>query len=131
MLQTSRGLSNTFKYTISQLNNQLLSKNHISIGKELSFILNLDIGDNVTLMSSSGLETIIGNLPKQKTFFSLTPSGAGVSFSLSLSYLSSVFFHFWLEEGGRRGKGFGGLEKVQLKEVITTKTEESFLGLIL
>ena len=49
-------------------NNKILSKNHISIGKELSFNLNLEIGDNVTLMSSAGVETIIGNLPKQKTF---------------------------------------------------------------
>ena len=45
-----------------------LKNNHISIGKELSFTLNLKIGDNITLMSSSGIETIIGNLPKQKTF---------------------------------------------------------------
>ena len=45
-----------------------LSKNFISIGKELSFDLNLKIGDNITLMSSSGVETIIGSLPKQKTF---------------------------------------------------------------
>ena len=43
-------------------------QNNISIGKELSFTLNLDIGDKVTLMSSAGVETIIGNLPKQKTF---------------------------------------------------------------
>ena len=50
-------------------NNKILSKNHISIGKELSFTLDLDIGDSVTLMSSTGVETIIGNLPKQKTFF--------------------------------------------------------------
>ena len=49
-------------------NNEILSKNYISIGKELSFTLNLDIGDNVTLMSSAGMQTIIGNLPKQKTF---------------------------------------------------------------
>ena len=49
-------------------NNEILSKNYISIGKELSFTLNLDIGDSVTLMSSVGVETIIGNLPKQKTF---------------------------------------------------------------
>ena len=49
-------------------NNKILSKNQISIGKELSFNLNLDIGDTVTLMSSAGVETIIGNLPKQKTF---------------------------------------------------------------
>ena len=49
-------------------NNRILSDNYISIGKELSFTLDLDIGDNVTLMSSVGMETIIGNLPKQKTF---------------------------------------------------------------
>ena len=45
-----------------------LKKNYISIGKELSFSLNVKIGDNITIMSSSGVETIIGNLPKQKTF---------------------------------------------------------------
>ncbi len=50
------------------LKNKFLSKNNISIGKELSFTLGLKIGDNVTLMSSSGIETIVGNLPKQKTF---------------------------------------------------------------
>ena len=49
-------------------NNHILKKNYISIGKELSFTLDLNIGDSVTLMSSSGIETIIGNLPKQKTF---------------------------------------------------------------
>ena len=40
----------------------------ISIGSELSFSLNLKIGDEITLMSPSGLQTIIGNMPKQKTF---------------------------------------------------------------
>ena len=49
-------------------NNKILSKNHLSIGKELSFTLDLDVGDSITLMSSAGVETIIGNLPKQKTF---------------------------------------------------------------
>ena len=49
-------------------NNEILSGNFLSIGKELSFTLDLEIGDNVTLMSSAGVETIIGNLPKQKTF---------------------------------------------------------------
>ncbi len=45
-----------------------LIKNYISIGKELSFTLGLKIGDDITIMSSSGIETIIGNLPKKKTF---------------------------------------------------------------
>tara|TARA_Y100000591_G_scaffold136389_1_gene116976 strand:+ start:693 stop:1925 length:1233 start_codon:yes stop_codon:yes gene_type:complete len=48
--------------------NKTLQKNFVSIGKELSFSLDLEIGDNITIMSSSGVETIIGNLPKQKTF---------------------------------------------------------------
>ena len=45
-----------------------LIKNYISIGKELSFTLGLKIGDDITIMSSTGVETIIGSLPKQKTF---------------------------------------------------------------
>ena len=53
---------------ISSGNNEILLKNYISIGRELSFTLNLDIGDSVTIMSTAGVETIIGNLPKQKTF---------------------------------------------------------------
>ena len=54
-----------------------LSDNYISIGKELSFTLGLKIGDDVSIMSSSGVETIIGNLPKKKTFtvISLFESG--------------------------------------------------------
>ena len=60
---------------IGQRNN--LVKNYISIGKELSFTLGLKIGDDVTIMSSTGVETIIGNLPKKKKFtvFSLFESG--------------------------------------------------------
>ena len=54
-----------------------LVQNNISIGKELSFTLDVKIGDSITLMSSSGVETLIGNLPKQKTFIvsSLFESG--------------------------------------------------------
>ena len=47
--------------------NQLL-ENSISIGKELSFNLGLSVGDRVSIMSPVGIETIIGSLPKQKTF---------------------------------------------------------------
>jgi len=47
--------------------NQLI-KNYISIGKELSFNLNLEVGDRISIMSPSGIETIIGNLPKQEIF---------------------------------------------------------------
>ena len=47
--------------------NQLI-KNSISIGKELSFNLNLSVGDRISIMSPVGIETIIGSLPKQETF---------------------------------------------------------------
>ena len=49
-------------------NQNKLVKNYISIGKELSFTLDLKVGDDITLMSSAGIETIIGSLPKQKKF---------------------------------------------------------------
>ena len=49
-------------------NSKNLIKNYISIGKELSFDLNLEVGDKISIMSSAGIQTIIGNLPKQETF---------------------------------------------------------------
>ncbi len=45
-----------------------LDKNSISIGNELSFSLDINIGDEITILSPSGVETIIGSMPKQKTF---------------------------------------------------------------
>ena len=49
-------------------NSNDLDLNNISIGRELSISLNIKIGDKITIMSSSGIETIIGSLPKQQTF---------------------------------------------------------------
>ena len=49
-------------------NSKQLVKNYISIGRELSFNLNLQLGDRISIMSSSGIETIIGSLPKQEIF---------------------------------------------------------------
>ncbi len=68
---------------------QTLRKNYISIGKELSFTLDLEIGDSVSLMSSSGVETIIGNLPKQKTFYvsSIFDSGM-VEFDNNIAFIN-------------------------------------------
>ena len=70
-------------------NRNNLSKNFISIGKELSFTLNLDIGDDITIMSSSGIETIIGNIPKQKTFtvVSIFESGL-VDFDNNIAFIN-------------------------------------------
>jgi len=60
-------------------NKNNLTKNYISIGKELSFTLGLKIGDDLTIMSSSGVETIIGNLPKKKTFTVLSLFESGLA----------------------------------------------------
>ncbi len=78
-----------FNNNISKSNSEILSKNHIVIGKELSFILDLNIGDSVTLMSSSGIETIIGNLPKQKTFLvsSIFESGL-IDFDSNIAFIN-------------------------------------------
>ncbi len=68
-----------------------LSNNFISISKELSFSLNLEIGDEITLMSSSGVQTIIGNLPKQKKFtiVSLFDSGV-IDFDNNVAFINLV-----------------------------------------
>ena len=45
-----------------------ISYNHISIGKELSFILDVNIGDKISIISPSSVLSIAGSLPKQKSF---------------------------------------------------------------
>ena len=81
-----------------------LSKNYISIGKELSFSLNVSIGDDITIMSPVGVETIIGNLPKQKTFtiISLFESGL-IDFDNNIAFvnLSTLEDFFGFEEKDR------------------------------
>jgi len=42
--------------------------NTISIGKELAISLNLVVGDEITIMSTSNLQTPFGNLPLQEKF---------------------------------------------------------------
>tara|TARA_B100001094_G_scaffold32773_1_gene27276 strand:+ start:118 stop:1350 length:1233 start_codon:yes stop_codon:yes gene_type:complete len=81
-----------------------LIKNYISIGKELSFTLDLDVGDKISIMSSSGIQTIIGNLPKQETFIvsSVFESGlADFDSNVAFINLKTLERFFDLEEGGR------------------------------
>ena len=59
--------------------NKLLLKDFISIGNELSFALDLQIGDEITLMSPSGVETIVGNLLKQKNFIVTSIFNSGLA----------------------------------------------------
>ena len=44
------------------------TKNTVSIGKEMAISLDLVVGDEITLMSTSNLQTPIGNLPLQEKF---------------------------------------------------------------
>ena len=72
-----------------------LLNDYISISKELSFSLDVEIGDEITVMSSSGVQTIIGNLPKQKklTVVSLFDSGM-IDFDNNVAFINL----FTLEE---------------------------------
>ena len=80
-----------------------LIKNYISIGKELSFILNLDIGDKISIMSPSGIETIIGSLPKQETFVVSSIFDSGLAdFDTNIAFINLLtlesFFDFKKED---------------------------------
>ncbi len=48
--------------------NKNLNLKHISIGKELSYILNAKIGDKIVVMSPFGVNSIVGSLPKQEAY---------------------------------------------------------------
>ncbi len=69
--------------------NNELKNNSISIGKELSFSLNLDLEDSVTLMSPSGVQTIVGTLPKQETFMVTSIFDSGLAnFNENVAYIN-------------------------------------------
>ncbi len=80
-----------------------LEKNYISIGNELSFSLNLKIGDEITILSPSGVQTIIGSMPKQKTFIVTSIFNSGLAEfdnNIALINLSTLedFFGFKKEQ---------------------------------
>ena len=47
---------------------KILNKDEISVSREIGHDLNLEIGDKLSLVFSSFEETLVGSLPKQKTF---------------------------------------------------------------
>ena len=47
---------------------KILNKNGISISREMGYDLDLELGDKLSILFSSFEETLIGSLPKQKTF---------------------------------------------------------------
>ncbi len=85
-------------------NSKNLVKNNISIGKELSFDLNLKVGDKISIMSPAGIQTIIGNLPKQENFIihSIFDSGlADFDKNIAFINLNSLESFFNLEKKDR------------------------------
>ena len=74
-----------------------LYENYISIGKELSFDLNLKLGDKIMIMSPSGIQTIIGDLPKQQSFIINSIYDSGLAeFNKNVAFINintlDVFF---------------------------------------
>ena len=74
-----------------------LYENNISIGKELSFDLNLNLGDKIMIMSPSGIQTIVGDLPKQQSFIINSIYDSGLAeFNKNVAFINintlDVFF---------------------------------------
>jgi len=69
--------------------NKKLNSKFISVGKELTFEYNIKIGDKLLIMSPSGIETIVGNLPKQETYIvdSIFDSGL-INFDLNIAFIN-------------------------------------------
>ncbi len=68
---------------------QNLNDNNISIGKELSFNLNVDVGDTITVMSPVGIQTLVGSLPKQENFKIVSIFDSGLSdYNENIAYIN-------------------------------------------
>ncbi len=66
-----------------------LTNNSISIGRELSFNLNVDIGDTISIMSPSGVQTLVGSLPKQESFKITSIFDSGLSdYNENIAYIN-------------------------------------------
>ena len=68
---------------------QNLNDNNISIGKELSLNLNVDVGDTITVMSPAGIQTLVGTLPKQENFKIVSIFDSGLSdYNENIAYIN-------------------------------------------
>ena len=68
-----------------------LNDNAISIGQELSFNLNVEIGDTITVMSPAGIQTLVGTLPKQENFKIVSIFDSGLSdYNENIAYINLV-----------------------------------------
>ena len=68
--------------------NQLI-ENSISIGRGLSLDYNLNLGDKISIMSTSGIETIVGTFPKQENFLITSIFDSGLAeFDKNIAFLN-------------------------------------------
>ena len=66
-----------------------LIDNGISIGRSLSLDYGLKIGDKVSIMSTSGVQTIIGTLPKQENYLITSIYDSGLAdFDRNIAFLN-------------------------------------------
>ena len=55
----------------------------------MSFILNVDIGDTISIMSPSGVQTLVGSLPKQESFKIISIFDSGLSdYNKNIAYIN-------------------------------------------
>ena len=66
-----------------------LVDNNISIGRNLSSEYDLKIGDKISIMSTSGIETIVGTLPKQENYLITSIFDSGLAdFDRNIAFLN-------------------------------------------
>ena len=66
-----------------------LIDNNISIGRNLSLDYDLKVGDKISIMSTSGIETIVGTLPKQENYLITSIFDSGLAdFDRNIAFLN-------------------------------------------
>ena len=66
-----------------------LVDNNISIGRNLSLDYDLNVGDKISIMSTSGIETIVGTLPKQENYLITSIFDSGLAdFDRNIAFLN-------------------------------------------
>ncbi len=102
--------------------NKKLNSQHISIGKDLSIHFDINIGDKILIMSPTGIETIVGSLPKQETYIVDSVFVSGISnFDQNIAFININDLEnlFNLNENSRSLEiYFNDPKKIELKKKI-------------
>ena len=100
--------------------NKKLNSQHISIGKDLSINYDINIGDKILIMSPTGIETIVGSLPKQETYIVDSVFDSGISdFDQNIAFINinDLENFFNLDENSRSLEiYFNDPKKIELKK---------------